>query len=91
MATILPKIIGVKERAEDVARMADLRNISLALQLYMQDHGEYPDGCGSLDKNLKTDSKFKGYMTEIPSDPVKNNQIENRTPGEYFYCGIPKY
>ncbi len=75
MGTILPRLTGAQSRARDTARIADLNNISQALEVYFSDSGEYPtatcvgDGAGinCLDaKNCDTDGstyvKLKSYM-----------------------------
>lgn len=42
MGTILPRLTGAQSRARDTARIADLNNISQALEVYSSDFGEYP-------------------------------------------------
>lgn len=42
MGTILPRLTGAQSRARDTARIADLNNISQALEVYFSDNGEYP-------------------------------------------------
>lgn len=43
MGTILPRLTGAQSRARDTARIADLNNISQALEVYSSDTGQYPD------------------------------------------------
>ena len=42
MCTILPRLTGAQSRVRDTARIADLNNISQALEIYFSDNGEYP-------------------------------------------------
>ena len=50
MGTILPRLTGAQSRARDTARIADLNNISQALEVYSSDFGEYPDAaCANAD------------------------------------------
>ncbi len=46
-AAIVPKITGVLARARDTQRVADLRNVAMAVENYKMDYGEYPklDDC----------------------------------------------
>jgi len=43
MGTVLPRLTGAQSRARDTARIADLNNISQALEVYFSDFGKYPD------------------------------------------------
>jgi prepilin-type N-terminal cleavage/methylation domain-containing protein len=43
MGTILPRLTGAQSRARDTARIADLNNISQALEVYSSDKGQYPN------------------------------------------------
>ncbi len=51
MGTILPRLTGAQSRARDTARIADLNNISQALEVYSGDFGEYPEASCSGDED----------------------------------------
>jgi len=55
MGTILPRLTGAQSRARDTARIADLNNISQALEVYFNDNGSYPPGRGCLDPDPAND------------------------------------
>ncbi len=87
-ATIIPKIIGVLARARDTQRVADLRNIASAIELYRADYGVLPPLSRSqfhpdLDKDYflwESASYLSGYLNEyitaLPKDPQKNNLVK---------------
>lgn len=94
----LLSLIGVsslnvsREKARDAKRIADVRQVQTALQLYFSDENEYPATSGAIQLSglnaAKLCDKASGgfvpadvscvttYMQEIPSDPVS---------GSYFY------
>lgn len=47
--------MGIQARARDTKRVADLRNISMAIQTYKMDYGEYPE-------NPEHDWKYVGSV-----------------------------
>ncbi|PID34864.1 MAG: hypothetical protein CR971_01050 [candidate division SR1 bacterium] len=89
-AAIVPKITGVLARARDTQRVADLRNVAMAVENYKMDYGEYPklDDCGWTSCGFCTvfgdvkrlQGSVSNYLSQIPSDPQKNSfvKIHNR-------------
>lgn len=83
LATIvLVNVSGVKTKARDAVRMADIDQVSKSLQMYELDHGGYPNpvtddscwvslgvtvNCGSGTANL--DALMQPYLSHPPSDP----------------------
>ncbi len=101
VGVLLPKIMWVTSRARDTKRVADLRNVAMAIQRYKMDTGEYPtfkriwDGKYVGPISLLSDS-LSDYMGQIPKDPQKNTimkklylhwwNVWNFFPnGEYIY------
>ena len=41
-AALIPRLTGIQARARDTARIADIRNSSIAIESYHADHGSYP-------------------------------------------------
>ena len=90
-AAILPNLIGARNRANDVARVAALNKINAGIQAYIADTGRVPAGCGGL-------SQISGMlatagMIDLPMDPNLDTQFNwvwsGPTPnGEYGYCAI---
>lgn len=57
MGTILPRLTGAQSRARDTARIADLNNISQALEVYSSDFGQYPNAACTSTGAVKCDGK----------------------------------
>ncbi len=82
--------IGVRQRARDAKRKADLRQIQSALELYRSDQGSYlthttfPYQLNTT--NCVTSNAFTGgtatYMKLIPCDPSGTSYWNN---GNYYY------
>ncbi len=51
MGTVIPRLTGAQARARDTGRIADLRSIAAALELYRGDFGEFPGAF--VDNNIK--------------------------------------
>ncbi len=78
---ILPKILWVMARARDTKRVADLRDIAMAIQMYKMDYGEYPENPNHPWKYLGSvwslSESLLQYMKKIPKDPQKNSTLWN--------------
>lgn len=90
-AAILPNLIGARNRANDVARVAALNKINAGIQAYIADTGRVPDGCGGL--AAISGMLATAGMIDIPMDPNLDTQFagvsSSLTPnGEYGYCAI---
>ncbi|MFZ1721173.1 MAG: prepilin-type N-terminal cleavage/methylation domain-containing protein [Microgenomates group bacterium] len=84
-----------QEKSRDARRKSDLRNISTALELYYNDHKEYPtsstggeiQGCsgGSACSwgSGFVDGNGTVYMVELPEDPSEVDYYYTATPDEY--------
>lgn len=74
---LMANFIGIRQRARDTQRKADLRQIQSALELYRADKGVYPPtvsfpACGS---SLIDGTNI--YMQKVPCDPLNS--------GKYVY------
>ena len=85
-STVLTSVNSARIKARDARRKADLRQISLALELYYDTYGAYPpyrasNSCGgfrpdwatSLCTNpnwLTTDANFLSFLPTVSKDPI---------------------
>ena len=73
LATIvLVSLNTARQKARDVRRISDLRQISMALEMYYDDNTDtgYPaTGWAALDTALETG----GYISSVPTDPGTGN------------------
>jgi type II secretion system protein G len=88
---LMANFVGVRQRARDSQRKADLRQMQAALELYRADIGSYPLPGGSTRINsvacpssssLSNASATVTYMQEIPCDP---NGATAYNSGNYYY------
>ncbi|MBU1017424.1 prepilin-type N-terminal cleavage/methylation domain-containing protein [Patescibacteria group bacterium] len=101
MGTILPRLTGAQSRARDTARIADLNNISQALEVYSSDFGEYPaaacatadigDNCLDIACVADTDTYtlLKTYMKgdRVPQN-VGKKTVSLGCDGSYYYSPL---
>ncbi len=91
-AAIVPKITGVLARARDTQRVADLRNIALAIESYRADYWEFPKRNETYPKHWDAwyhagsvwwlSDTLWDYITDLPKDPKKSASIK----GMYYHC-----
>lgn len=96
---IFVSVNGARERARDAKRKLDLANINMAIKLYYQAKGYYPnpggDWCLSSDypskgfgasdcwKTLEGDLKSEGLVSSLPIDPKNNCRGDGGEPQIY--------
>lgn len=88
-SVVLAALDTARANARDAQRMSDMRQVLNALELYVTDHGVYPNhggdtyGCNnSACLSALTDELEDGeYLPAIPLDPVFGN-----TDQGYRYC-----
>lgn len=96
---LVPRIMGGPARARDVKRMADIKNIATALELYFNDNGYYPtsagtysgpeDGCIDSGTTSWINTALSPYLEggKMPSDP--GSGIPLGCTAGYFYRVMP--
>lgn len=86
LSTLLTaNFIGVRQRARDAQRKADLRQIQSALELYRADQQSYPTliaNCESGVSLMSPDCSSSTYMKKVPKDP---NGASYYNSGDYFF------
>ena len=78
-ALLMANFIGVRQRARDSQRKADLRQIQSALELYRSDLSSYQTTASFPACNLSLISGGTTYMQKVPCDPT------NTSPFVYSY------
>ena len=76
LATIvLVSLSGAREKARNAQRQSDIRQISLAMEMYYDDGQKYPTGAGpAMITSIGT------YLPSVPEDPLNS--------GDYKYVWI---
>ena len=71
LATLLmANFIGVRQRARDAQRKADLRQVQSALEFYRSDLGSYPASLSACGSAFTAGSPPSTYMQKLPCDPL---------------------
>ena len=70
-ALLMANFIGVRQRARDSQRKADLRQIQSALELYRSDLSSYPN---TVTSGQALTSGGTTYMQKVPTDPLNSGQ-----------------
>ncbi|KKP36806.1 MAG: hypothetical protein UR27_C0013G0025 [Candidatus Peregrinibacteria bacterium GW2011_GWA2_33_10] len=93
VAVVVPNTTNAPNLARDTARKANINNLTVAIEMYLNDNGVYP-GTTKNNKGLPeclnndsiTGKIIKDYLSgTIPSDPVKAGKIQYT---QDFDCGI---
>jgi len=74
-SVVLASLNSARQKGRDGRRVADIKQLQLALELYYDANGAYPSALSEA--NLVT----PGYISVVPSDP-------DGTSGVYFYDQI---
>lgn len=80
-SVVLASLNGARQRGRDTRRIADLKQLQVALELYYSSNNAYPivtGPTGAVPAALATD----GYIPVIPVDPGANT---------YYYAGTAQY
>ena len=81
LATIvLVSLNTARQKARDTKRLGDLRQVALALEMYYDDNGEYPDVAATCTAatwdTMAGLIEAGGYMTVVPDDPMDSVNYE---------------
>jgi len=86
LATIvLVSLNSARQKARDVRRIGDIRQVALALEMYYDDNAAYPvvTGCTAANwDTMATAIEGGSYMTSVPNDPTNSGSYV------YMYGGI---
>jgi len=72
LATIvLVSLNTARQKARDVRRISDLRQVALALEMFYDDNADYPGDTALANEWTDMDAAIEagGYITSVPTDP----------------------
>ena len=84
-------IQGIRQKARDSQRMADLKKVQVALEAYLADHRRYPVSVWTNTSSGLPQSKLTpNYLSNFPTDPSgsagsDSNPFSNPTSLRYNY------
>jgi len=81
-ALVLTSLTISRQKSRDVRRVSDLRQISLALEMYNSEYSGYPDGGdatwnGACNDWLSLVTALAPYMSGVPTDPIQTSTTCN--------------
>lgn len=79
-SVVLASLSTARVKARDVSRVAQIKQLKTAMELYHTDHNGYLSACGG--SYIDTLTALQPYMTTLPSDPTYGE-----TGSDYIYCG----
>ncbi len=87
---LMVNFVGIRQRARDAQRKADLRQIQIALETYRSDQGTYPitiPNCpsGAPTALMSLDCVTSTYMKNLPKDILGSTYYDSANSGRYFY------
>lgn len=90
-SVVLASISTARAKARDATRMHNMKQISLAIELYYSKYGNYPEGPGWCTQISNTTNgwgaDFQGqiaeWMPKVPLDPVYANTYQ-----DYIYWNV---
>ncbi|PIQ91523.1 MAG: hypothetical protein COV70_03240, partial [Parcubacteria group bacterium CG11_big_fil_rev_8_21_14_0_20_39_22] len=86
-SVVLASLNSARAKARDARRVADLTQISKALELYYDKYGGYPSSaCPAVDYKIKNslalEPKMAEFLSDFPEDPISPGNCYNN---QYLY------
>ena len=73
-SVVISSLNVARAKGRDAKRLEDLRQIQIALELYRDDHGNYPSEAsgsnGKIGEGAGLDSLLTPYISSLPVDPL---------------------
>ncbi|HEV7449576.1 MAG TPA: prepilin-type N-terminal cleavage/methylation domain-containing protein [Candidatus Paceibacterota bacterium] len=88
MTIIMVSLGSAKSKSRDSRRIADIKNIQLALSLYYNDNGMFPKDIYSTSGAAPLNGLSPTYLPSVPIDPLGTSYAcggENPSTGHYCY------
>jgi type II secretion system protein G len=87
-SVVLSSLNGARKKARDARRLADLKQLQTALELYYSDNVAYPASATQANAATALTSLAPGYISTLPDDPLGGSYhyVYKTTSGGTFYC-----
>lgn len=92
-SSVLASLNSARKKARDARRVSDMKQVSLALELFFDENGHYP---GLTDEGVSNSGEYLGddngpieqalepYLPTAPQDPLHDGSV-------YFYSYDPRH
>jgi general secretion pathway protein G len=85
---ILSSLNTARKKGRDARRIADLKEIQTALELYYSDHNQYPTATSQSNAVTALSALVPSYISVLTDDPLGGSYhyVYLSTSGGTFYC-----
>ncbi len=87
-SVVLSSLNNARKKARDARRLADLKQLQAALELYYSDNVAYPESTSQANVSTALSALSPTYIADIPDDPLGGSYhyVYKTTSGGTFYC-----
>lgn len=87
-SVVLASLNGARKKGRDARRLADLKELQTALELYYSDNSAYPVSTSQANAATALTSLAPAYIANIPDDPLgaSYHYVYKTTAGGTYYC-----
>jgi type II secretion system protein G len=87
-SVILSSLNGARKKARDARRLADLKQVQTALELYYSDNVAYPVSATQASTVTALSALAPSYIAAVPDDPLGGayHYVYKSDSGGQFYC-----
>jgi type II secretion system protein G len=87
-SVVLASLNSARKKGRDARRLADLKQLQTALELYYSDNNAYPASTAQANTATALTALAPGYIASLPDDPLGGSYhyVYKTTTGGTFYC-----
>ena len=87
-SVVLASLNGARKKARDARRVADLKQLQTALELYYSDNVAYPEATTQTSATTALADLSPTYIAAVPDDPLGGSYhyVYKSTADGTFYC-----
>lgn len=87
-SVVLSSLNNARKKARDARRLADLKQLQTALELFYSDNAGYPESTSQANVTTALSDLTPSYIGEVPDDPLGGSYhyVYKSTSGGTFYC-----
>lgn len=86
-AVVLVSLNSARQKSRDARRLADVRQVMTALELFYNDNTSYPDDAGTNPTAADGTPAWSTYMSAWPTAPTPPDGTCDATTNAYTYIG----
>lgn len=88
-SVVLASLNSARQKSRDVRRIADIKQLQLALEMYFDSCRQYPNVLALTTANgCSGSTNFGNFMPAIPVDPISSRACDGFTAPAYCYGGL---